>query len=132
MAFNGTRRFGTGELVKYFESIGMKFGAHLNAYTSFDETVYSLQVPTDDKGIVERSLEVLRDWCSELTFPPEEIERERKVGIEEWRQNRGAASRVADSLIPKLYHGTAYADRLPIGTEESLRALGVFAEDAQG
>lgn len=121
MAFNGTRRFGAGELVKYFESIGMKFGAHLNAYTSFDETVYSLHIPTEDDSVIERSLEILRDWCSELTFGSDEIERERRVGIEEWRQGRGARSRAADVMIPKLYHGTAYAERLPIGTEDSLK-----------
>ena len=123
MAFNGTKRFESGELVKYFESIGMKFGAHLNAYTSFDETVYSLHIPTEEEMVIDRALEILRDWCADLTFPEDQIERERKVGLEEWRQSRGAGSRAADVIIPKLYHGTRYADRLPIGTEESLRGF---------
>lgn len=120
MAFNGTKRFQPGEIVSYFESIGSRFGAHLNAYTSFDETVYKLNVPTQQDGVLKRSLELLRDWAADLTFVPKEIERERKVGLEELRQGRNAMKRVQDQLLPKLFYGSKYVDRRPIGTVESL------------
>ncbi|MEC7984825.1 MAG: insulinase family protein, partial [Myxococcota bacterium] len=93
MAFNGSDNFKARELVEYFESIGMRFGAHLNAHTSPDETIYKLQIPTDDEEIVQKSFLILRDWASNLIFLPEEIERERKVALEEWRQSLGAMSR---------------------------------------
>lgn len=121
MAFNGSKRFGARELVSYFESIGARFGAHLNAQTGFDETIYKLQIPMDDPQIITRSFEVMRDWAGELLFLPEEIERERKVGLEEWRQGRGATARIRDQLLQTVFHGSRYVDRLPIGTEESLR-----------
>ena len=127
MAFNGSHRFGARELVEYFESVGMRFGAHLNAHTSFDETVYKLQIPTDEPEVLRKAFWILRDWASSLLFLPEEIERERKVGLEEWRQGRGAVARVRDQLLPYIFFGTRYVDRLPIGTEQSLRT---FSHDA--
>ncbi len=123
MAFNGTKRFKPREIISYFESIGSRFGAHLNAYTSFDETVYMLKVPTDQDGVMQRSLELLRDWSSDLSFIPEEIERERKVGLEELRQGRNAMMRVQDKLLPKLFYGSKYVDRRPIGTETALKTF---------
>ena len=120
MAFNGTKRFAPREIVSYFESIGAKFGAHLNAYTSFDETVYKLHIPMDDPKVLERSLALLRDWAADLLFLPDEIERERKVGLEEWRQGRNANARLREKLLPKLYYNSKYVDRRPIGTEKSL------------
>ena len=85
MAFNGSHNFKARELVEYFESIGMRFGAHLNAQTGPDDTIYKLQIPMDDEEILKKSFLVLRDWASNLIFLPDEIERERKVALEEWR-----------------------------------------------
>ena len=123
MAFNGSKNFGARELVTYFESIGARFGAHLNAQTSFDNTIYKLHVPTDNPSVLEQSFLVLHDWASALLFLPEEIERERKVGLEEWRQYRGAHARLREKLFPFLYYGSRYVERLPIGTEESLQTF---------
>ena len=123
MAFNGSKNFASGELVQYFESIGARFGAHLNAQTSFDNTIYKLHIPTEKEEIMDQSLLVLQDWASSLLFLPKEIERERKVGLEEWRQHRGAYARLRERLSPMLYHKSLYADRLTIGTEESLNTF---------
>ncbi len=85
MAFNGTRRFAKQELVEYLESIGMRFGPDLNAYTSFDETVYMLQVPTDVDEILEKAFDILEDWAGGVSLEGEEIDKERGVVMEEWR-----------------------------------------------
>ncbi len=127
MAFNGTRRFEHQELGAYLESIGMRFGPDVNAFTSFDETIYTLQVPTDREGSLERGLEILEDWADGITFDPEEVEQERGVLIEEWRLNRGAGSRMIDVQAPVLFSGSRYAERLPIGTLDVLR--GASRED---
>jgi len=120
MAFNGTENFEKQALVEYLESIGMRFGADINAYTSFDETVYMLQLPTDDAEVMETGLQILRDWAGNVSFDAEEIEKERGVVIEEWRLRRGGAARIQDRQLPVLLHESHYADRLPIGTVESL------------
>lgn len=121
MAFNGTRRFARQELVRYLESIGMRFGAHLNAYTSFDETVYLLQVPTDSAALLERGIQILEDWAHGVQFDAEEVERERGVVIEEWRGRLGADARIQDRHWPAIFGEARYATRLPIGTLESLQ-----------
>ncbi|HVR44798.1 MAG TPA: insulinase family protein [Thermoanaerobaculia bacterium] len=120
MAFNGTRNFEKQELVSYLERIGMRFGPDVNAYTSFDETVYMLQVPTDDPEIVETAFRILHDWAAAIAFEDEEIEKERGVVIEEWRLGRSAAGRIRDQQLPVLFHGSRYAERLPIGEKEIL------------
>ncbi len=120
MAFNGTAHFEGNELVRFLESVGVSFGPHLNAYTSFDETVYKLHVPTDSEGLLDQGLLVLRDWADGLAFDAEEMEKERGVVLEEWRTGRSAWARLADTTYPVLLRGTDYADRMPIGTEESL------------
>ena len=127
MAFNGTTHFEKQKLVDYLESIGMRLGPDLNAYTSFDETVYMLQVPTDSVGPLDTGLRILRDWASEVSFDAEEIEKERGVVIEEWRLGRGASARLRDQELPILLHGSRYAERLPIGTKEVLES---FTHDA--
>lgn len=120
MAFNGTRRFERQELVSYLESIGMRFGPDVNAYTSFDETVYLLQVPTDRDGYLDRGLEILEDWAHGITFDPDEVDQERGVLVEEWRLGRGAESRLLEAQAPVLFAGSRYAERLPIGSREVL------------
>lgn len=115
MCFNGTKNFEKQALVSYLESIGMRFGPDLNAYTSFDETVYMLSLPTDSASIVETAFQILEDWAHNVTFDEEEIDKERGVVIEEWRSRRGAQARMFDQHYPVLLHGSQYAERLPIG-----------------
>lgn len=127
MAFNGTRNFEHQELVVYLESLGMRFGPDINAFTSFDETIYMLQVPTDREGSLETGLEILEDWADGILFDPQEIEQERGVLIEEWRLDRGAGRRMIDAQTPVLFSESRYAERQPIGTLDVLR--GASRED---
>ena len=120
MAFNGTRNFPRQDLVDYLESIGMRFGPDLNAYTSFDETVYMLQAPTDSARVVTQAFRILEDWASGVLFEAEEIDKERGVVIEEWRLGRGAGARLRDKQFPILLKGSRYAERLPIGKKAVL------------
>ena len=121
MAFNGTRNFPKHELLAFIESLGMRFGAHLNAYTSFDETVYMLHVPTDKPGAMEKSFQVLQDWAQNVSFEPAEIEKERGVVLEEWRSSRGAGMRNTEKIFPVVFKGSRYANRLPIGKPEIIQ-----------
>jgi zinc protease len=121
MAFNGSAHFKPGELVSYFESIGSRLGPHVNAYTSFDETVYMFDVPTDKKEVVEKALTALADVAGGLSLISQEVDKERGVVIEEWRGGLGAGSRIRDKQFPVLFHDSRYAVRLPIGKPEILR-----------
>jgi len=123
MAFNGTANFEKQQLVDYLEHIGMRFGADLNAYTGFDETVYQLTIPTDTATVVDRGIQILEDWAHGITFDAGEIDKERGVVIEEWRLGQGAGARLRDQVFPVLFRGSRYADRLPIGSEQSLRSF---------
>lgn len=120
MAFNGTKNFARNQLVSYLESIGMKFGPEINAYTGFDETVYMLQVPTDSLAILKTGLSILKEWAHQVSFDSVEIDKERGVVIEEWRQGRGADARMFDVQLPVILHDSHYANRLPIGQKEIL------------
>ncbi len=120
MAFNGTKNFEKNEIVSYLQSIGVRFGADLNAYTSFDETVYMLPIPTDNDTIIDQGFQILEDWAHNLTFDLEEIEKERGVVIEEWRIGKGADRRMLDEYLPILLKDSRYAERLPIGKKEIL------------
>lgn len=115
MAFNGTTRFRKNDLVQYLESIGVRFGADLNASTSFDETTYILPVPTDKPGLVERAFDILQDWATGVRFDSAEVVAERGVVLGEWRSGLGAETRVRDRELPVLLAGSRYAERLPIG-----------------
>ncbi|MEX1181798.1 MAG: insulinase family protein [Gemmatimonadota bacterium] len=120
MAFNGTRNFEKHELIEYLESIGMRFGADLNAYTAFDETVYMLQVPTDTAGPLETAMQILEDWAHGVTFDAAELDLERGVVVEEWRLGQGADERMRKQYFPVLFRNSRYAERLPIGEREVL------------
>lgn len=116
MLFNGTERFEEQELVDFMERIGMEFGPDVNAYTSFDETVYKLTVPTDSAGLVGTSLDVMEDWASAATLSEEEIDKERGVVVEEWRLSlQSAQGRMQKVTLPKILYNMRHADRLPIG-----------------
>jgi zinc protease len=115
MSFNGTKHFQKQELVDFLESIGMRFGADINAYTGFDETVYMLELPTDSVEIVDKGFLVLQDWAHAVSFDSVEIDKERGVVLEEWRLGRGARARMRDKQFPVLLYNSKYAERLPIG-----------------
>ena len=121
MAFNGTARFPKAGIVNFLENTGMRFGADLNAFTSFDETVYQLEVPTDDAAVVGKGLDVLRDWAGGISFEQVEVEKERGVVLEEWRLGRGAEERVFDKNVKVMFGGSRYAERLPIGKPEIIK-----------
>src|SRR5512137_1062482 len=105
LAFNGTTHFPQQKLVDFMESIGMRFGSDLNAFTGFDDTVYMLQVPTDSAPIIENAFLILEDWAHNLTFEPQAIDKERGIIVEEWRLGQGADTRIRDKQIPVLLAG---------------------------
>jgi zinc protease len=121
MAFNGSAHFKPGEVISYFERVGARLGPHVNAQTSFDETVYMLDLPTDQGDVMARGLTALADFAGGLTFEPKEVEKERGVVIEEWRGGLGAGSRIRDKQIPIIFYKSRYADRLPIGKPDIIR-----------
>jgi zinc protease len=115
MAFNGTTNFEGHEIINYLESTGMQFGADINAYTSFDETVYKINIPADDPEMLYKGLSILKEWAFEISFQNDEVDKERGVVQEEWRVGRGADARMRDKYFPVLFYGSRYAERLPIG-----------------
>ena len=121
MAFNGTKDFPKQDLVNYLEGIGMRFGPDLNAYTSFDETVYMLQVPTDSSTQLEKGFQILENWAHKVSLDGEEIDKERGVVVEEWRLGQGAGQRMFDKQLPILFKGSRYAERLPIGSMDVIQ-----------
>src|SRR5215831_9341778 len=125
MAFNGSEHFKAGEVFSYFERVGARLGPHVNASTSFDETIYMLELPTDQAEVVSKGLTALADFAGGLTFDPKEVEKERGVVIEEWRGGLGAGSRIRDKQIPIIFYNSRYAARLPIGKPEIIRSAPV-------
>jgi zinc protease len=123
MAFNGTTSFEKQELVHYLESVGMRFGPDLNAYTSFDETVYMLTVPTDSQQVVTTAFQILEEWASGILLDSADIEGERGVVVEEWRSRLGAQERVSEAQMPVLVRGSRYVERRPIGLRETLETF---------
>lgn len=119
MAFNGTKNFPGKNMINYLETIGVRFGENLNAYTSFDQTVYMIQnVPTTRQGIVDSCLLILHDWSNAISLEGDEIDKERGVIHEEWRTRGDAQMRLLEQQLPAMYPGSKYADRLPIGKME--------------
>ena len=123
MAFNGTTHFPGNDIIAFMQAIGMRFGAHVNAHTGFDETVYQLQIPTENPRVIDRAFLALEDWAHNVTFEPDEVDKERGVVLEEWRLGLGADERMRDKQFPVLLKGSRYADRLPIGTPDTLRSF---------
>lgn len=123
MAFNGSTHFQKHELISYLQSIGLKFGADLNAYTSFNETVYILPLPTDKREFIEKGFLVLEDWAHGIRFNDADIDMERSIVLEELRLGKGAQDRMMRAILPKILSGSAYAHRLPIGTEDTLKSF---------
>jgi len=123
MVFNGTKTFPKNELINYLQSIGVKFGQHLNAYTSFDETVYFLPIPSDDPVKLDKGFQILEDWAFNANLETKDIDDERGVVIEEYRTRLGASERMMRNYLPKMLHNSLYANRLPIGTKENLETF---------
>jgi zinc protease len=121
MAFNGSKNFKKNDIVSFLQSIGVEFGADLNAYTGFDETVYILPIPTEKKENVEKAFQILEDWASTVAFDLSELDKERGVVLEEERLGKGAEDRMFRVTYPKIFEGSKYANRLPIGKAEILR-----------
>jgi zinc protease len=123
MVFEGTESFPGNAVDNYLQSIGVQFGPHLNAYTSFDETVYMIQTPTDMPEYLPKSLHILEEWLGKATFLDEEVEPERKIVIEEWRLGLGAEDRMDRATREVRLNGSRFARRDPIGTIEVLRTF---------
>jgi zinc protease len=121
MAFNGTTHFKKNDIVSFLQDIGVGFGSDLNAYTSFDQTVYILPIPTDKPGNLEKGFQVLEDWAHNVTYKNEDIEGERAIILEESRLGKGANDRIFRKVYPKLLAGSRYADRLPIGIDSIIK-----------
>ena len=121
MAFNGTTHFQKNDIISFLQSIGVKFGNDLNAYTGFDETVYILPIPTDKPGNIEKGFQILEDWAHNVTFKNEDIEGERPVVLEESRLGKGARDRMFRKIYPQLFAGSLYASRLPIGLDSIIK-----------
>jgi zinc protease len=115
MAFNGTKNFPKHELVNFLEKTGMKFGAEVNAYTIFDETVYGITVPLDSAQFLDKGLLVIHDWAANVSYEGEEIDAERGVIHEEWRMHQGAQFRMQDTLFNLIFKDSKYAVRSTIG-----------------
>lgn len=119
MCFNGTRNFPGSSMIKWLESVGVKFGYNLNAYTSIDETVYRISsVPTERIGVQDSCLMILSDWADGLLLNGKDIDEERAVIHEEWRSQLPPNMRILEKLLPELYPDSRYGHRLPIGTME--------------
>ncbi|OSZ78842.1 hypothetical protein CAP35_11500 [Chitinophagaceae bacterium IBVUCB1] len=123
MNFNGSKNFPKNELVNYLQSIGVEFGADLNAYTSFDETVYILPVPTDKEGNLDKGFQIIEDWAHNALLTDKDIDDERGVVLEESRGGKGAEMRMLDKYLPTLMTGSKYASRLPIGKDDILKTF---------
>jgi zinc protease len=120
MNFNGTTHFPKNDLVDYLQKSGVRFGADLNAYTSFDETVYQLPIPTDNPEILKNGFQIMRDWAQSATLDSIEINKERGVVLEEERLGRGASERMERIYFPVLLNQSRYSERLPIGKVDIL------------
>jgi zinc protease len=120
MNFNGTKNFPKNELIHTLEKAGVRFGADLNAYTSFDETVYQIPIATTDKAVLDNTMLIMRDWAQNALLETEEINKERGVILEEKRLAKGVSERIKEKILPVMLNHSRYADRLPIGTDEVL------------
>jgi zinc protease len=121
MNFNGTRQFPGGSLIDQLEKKGIVFGADINAYTSFDETVYNLQLPTDDSTMLDMGLKILDGWAGGALMTGTEIDKERGVVTEEWRTRQGGNLRIQEKIWSIMLKGSRYAERMPIGTYDWLQ-----------
>ncbi|MFM2232120.1 MAG: hypothetical protein RJB31_821, partial [Bacteroidota bacterium] len=123
MAFNGTKNFKKNDIVSYLQSIGVEFGNDLNAYTSFDETVYILPIPTDQPSNLDKGFQILEDWAHQVTYLDEDINSERAIILEESRLGKSGEERMFKKIYPELFKGSKYANRLPIGVDSIIKTF---------
>ncbi|RYF98932.1 MAG: insulinase family protein, partial [Chitinophagaceae bacterium] len=123
MAFNGTKNYKKNDIVSFLQSIGVGFGNDLNAYTSFDETVYILPIPTDKAGNLEKGFDILEDWAHNVTYLDQDIEEERAIILEESRLGKGAEDRMFKKILPELFANSKHGDRLPIGQDSIIKSF---------
>ena len=123
MCFNGTKNFPSNKIIDMLEEMGVKFGAELNASTSFDQTIYMLKVPTDSIEWINRGFQVMGDWAHQVSMEDNEIDKERGVITEEWRLGLGAEDRMQAKYIPVILKGSRYAERLPIGKIDVIKSF---------
>jgi zinc protease len=122
MAFNGTQHYPKPELIDFLQSVGMRFGPNVSAYTNFDQTVFELSIPVENPLVLELAFLLLRNWVNGIAFDEEEIEKERAILLEDWAHGSGADARMLDKQYPALFRDSRYAERLPIGTEEGIES----------
>ncbi len=122
MTFRGTKQFAGNQISSYLESIGMRYGPDINAFTGFDETVFMITIPTDTTAIVDKGFQILSEWAHNVSFEPSQIEKERPVVIEEWRLGQGAENRMQNKWFPVLFAGSRYGERVPIGLKSVLES----------
>ena len=115
MEFEGTSHFPEQGVIQFLSSLGLAIGPDANAVTSYNDTQYTLRVPTDTRGVLDRALLVLEDWAHSATFDQDAIDRERGIVLSEWRMHLGAEERTQDKILRAQLEGSRYADRLPIG-----------------
>jgi zinc protease len=123
MAFNGIEGYPGNTMISELQKLGVSFGGGINAYTSFDETVYEITMPTDDPKSIEFGLNIVKGWANGLILDDKEIDKERGIIIEEYRNGLGAQDRMRKKWFPVAFNGSRYADRLPIGTLENLQTF---------
>jgi zinc protease len=123
MAFNGSENFPPGSVIPFFESLGLTFGQHQNAYTSFDETVYQLSLPDTKVETLDKALTFMSDVATKLSLIPAEIEKERQVIQEERRSGLGAQQRIRDIVFKRIAPGSTFGERIPIGVEETINSV---------
>lgn len=121
LCFNGTEKYDKNEVIKYYQSIGLQFGGDLNAHTGFDETVYKIQIPTDDKEKFEKGIEVLKEMTLKPTFKQEAIDSEKDIIVEEWRLSQGLSQRITKVFQESLFDDSRYKERFPIGDMDIIR-----------
>lgn len=124
MAFNGTENFPPGTVIKFFEEMGLNFGQHQNAFTSFDQTTYQLSFPDTDAKTLDKGLTFFADVAGRMLLLPEEIEEERQIILEEKRARSSARQRVQEYILERIAPGSTIGVRLPIGVEETLLSMG--------
>lgn len=123
LAFNGTKDFPGDQIVKELESMGVKYGAHLNAYTSYDHTVYEIELPLDNSDNFDKGLKIIRDWADGLLILDEEVEKEREIILQEKRDRKSAFSKMYDKMLPLLFENSVYANRRPIGVSSIIKKV---------
>lgn len=121
MNFNGTRHFPKNDLVDYLQKVGLRFGADINAHTTFDETVYQLPLPSDKPDVIAKGIQIVRDWAQEALLEAGEIDKERGVVLEEERMGKGPGGRIQQQTLPIFLNGSRYAQRIPIGVDSILK-----------